>query len=74
MSWSYRVRRTTDAEMPGWALFEIVEAYDDDGETEPHSFSEAGIAPFSDESVEDLRADLVRMLAACDLPVVEVES
>ncbi|TXH53629.1 MAG: hypothetical protein E6Q97_12750 [Desulfurellales bacterium] len=72
-TWSYRVRRTTDAEMPGWALFEIVEVYADDGdETEPHSLLEAG-APFSDESVEGLRADLVRMLAACDKPIIEVE-
>lgn len=70
LSWDYRVTKRVVGDI---ALLEIREAYyDGTSSSEPRSWTERAIAP-SGLTIEDLRAELERMLEALDKPVLDID-
>ncbi len=67
MTWSYRIVKRQGQEGPeAYAIYEVY--YNEQGEIEAMTASPAFPAG---ETPEELRRDLLNMLADCDLPVLE---
>lgn len=67
MTWSYRIVKRQGQEGPeAYAIYEVY--YNEQGEIEAMTASPAFPAG---ETPEELRHDLMNMLADCDLPVLE---
>lgn len=67
MTWNYRVMSKKTPHGNGYG---IVEAYYDEGSDEAHSWTEDYV-PVHEETLEELRETLTRMLEALDKPVLE---
>lgn len=64
-TWNYRVFRDPRYEPE---VLTIVEAYTDDGDTEPSSWCSADVV--TEEGVDGLRWTLTKMLEALDKPIM----
>jgi hypothetical protein len=68
MTWNHRVFHEV---VDGEEWFTIREAYYDADKETPHSWTEDGVAPCGNNLAE-LRAELERMLRACEKPVLAI--
>jgi hypothetical protein len=67
MTWNYRVFKTTEDGVESFDIHEVY--YDKSGK--PRSFTENPCRPYG-HSVEELKADLIYMLEAVNLPVLTI--
>lgn len=67
MTWNHRVVKVTEGDE---LFYGIHEAYYHKGEGEPYAWTDEPVAPIG-ETLDELRIELERMLAALDKPVIE---
>jgi hypothetical protein len=74
-TWEYRVlkRTWTDEDRENETRHAVHEVYCDEGETEPNACTKEPVAP-GGETLDELRADMARMTAAFDKPVLDYDA